>query len=328
MVRDHLVCRMQEADIAGAVDIWVGQYKKYCCSSKSFPRTWIDDTSMIAGFLSKKVHEGAAIVVKSDGRLLGYLAYDEFPFHEEKSVFSPSIAHAAIDEHKEEAYLSLYECISKEWVGRDVFNHMWTIFFNDDKLRSILFDLGFGSYVVDAFACANDVVAGNSFHRIRKAELSDIEILSNLAEESREYYSSAPLFLKRGRYSIDAIAEVISNSNIFIAYEGDNPVGFINVSVSTMDNIIELSSINSGLIDEIGVYVKPEYRGKGLGKALLKCVFDHCRSLGIESIHVDFETANLFANKFWRKHFDPMLLSLRRTVNKDINDQRINVKGR
>jgi len=97
-------------------------------------------------------------------------------------------------------------------------------------------------------------------------------------------------------------------------------IGFINVSVSQDKNIIEMWTENCGLIDEIGAYIKPQYRGKGIGKELLKNVFDFCKSNSIQSIHVDYETANIFANKFWKKYFRPMLLSVRRTINKNIND--------
>lgn len=77
---------------------------------------------------------------------------------------------------------------------------------------------------------------------------------------------------------------------------------------------------NDGLLDEIGAFVQPDYRGgKGLGKQLEKAAFDYCRSNGISRLHVDFETANPYANRFWRKDFNPMLLSVRRTINKNIN---------
>ena len=311
---------MQKSDIIQAVEIWTEQYKLYCSNSKSFPSKWINNTKEIEGFLSKKIEDRAAIVVKSDNRLLGYLAYDEFPFNGEKSVFCPLIAHAVIDEYKEEAYAFLYKSISRDWIDKNIFNHMWTINYNDNRLRGVLFDLGFGSYLIDAFACANYGIVSNSVYKIRKAQFQDAEILYDLVEESREYYSSAPLFLKREQYSRNDIIEIIQKSNVFLAYEANSAIGFINVSVSQGDNIIDLFVNNCGLIDEIGAYIKPEYRGKGLGKELLKYVFDYCNNNGIEGIHVDFETANLFANKFWRKFFNPMLLSLRRTINKNIND--------
>lgn len=320
MLNKLITSRMQESDVAQAVNIWVEQYKQYCSNNEAFPSNWINSTEEIKEFLKSKVKDGAAIVVKSDNNLVGYLTYEEFQFNGEKSVFCPSVAHAVIEDYKEEGYLALYKSISKEWVDRNVFNHLWAINYNDTKLRNILYDLGFGSYLIDAFTCTNTKINSSSGYQVRRADSRDVDILFDLVEESREYYSSAPLFLKRDQCSKKEISEIVQNGNVFIAWEGNNAIGFINVSISQEDNIIELSVSNSGLIDEIGAYIKPEYRGKGLGKELLKNVLDYCNNNGIKGIHVDFETANLFANKFWRKYFNPMLLSVRRTINKNIND--------
>jgi len=311
---------MKESDISQAAAIWVGQYKQHCGASESFPMSWTEDTSEIVSFLRKKVADKKAIVARLGDRLLGYLAYDEFPFHGEKSVFCPAIAHAAIDEHREETYRSLYEAGSREWVNENALNHMWTVFHNDSGLRRLLYDLGFGSYLVDAFACTNKRIVASTGRGITRAEPQDAEILYDLVEESREYYRSAPLFLVRERLSRDDLLEIVRNSNVFIAWAGGEAVGFINVSVSRKNNAIDLSLEHCGLIDEIGAYIKPEHRSLGLGKQLLQRAFDSCWSNGIECIHVDFETANLYAGRFWPKHFHPMLLSVRRPINKDIND--------
>ena len=320
MINKIITSRMQESDISQAVEIWQEQYERYCSSDEAYPDYWRKSTRELEGFLKRKIAGKTAIVAKLDTILIGYLAYDEFPFNGEKSVFCPAIAHTAIEEYKEEVYLSLYKNISGDWVGRNIFNHMWTINYNDTKLRSILYDLGFGSYVIDAFAYSDLKISANCEYPIKRAELQDLDTLYCLVEESRKYYSSAPLFLKRDQYSRKDLLEIAQNGNVFIAWEGNDAIGFINVSISQKNNIIDLHVSDSGLIDEIGVYIRPEYRGKGLGKELLKNVFEYCNNNRIKGIHVDFETANWFANKFWRKYFSPMLLSVRRTINKNIND--------
>ncbi len=320
MVNDRAICIMQESDISQAAAIWVSQYEQYCGGHESFPTSWVQGTNEIVRFLRKKVMNKAAIVARSGDRLLGYLAYDEFPFHGEKTVFCPAIAHGAIGEYREETYRSLYEFSSREWVNRNVLNHMWTIFHNDNELRAILYDLGFGSYLVDAFARTSKRVVTGQGHDITRAGPQDAETLCGLVEESREYYRSAPLFLVRDQCSLDDILEILRKSNVFMAWEGGEAVGFINVSVSQKNNAIDLSEKRCALVDEIGAYIKPEYRSLGLGKGLLQHVFDFCSNNGINCIHVDFETANPFANRFWPKHFDPMLLSVRRPINKNIND--------
>lgn len=320
MINKIIITGMQQSDIFQALRIWQDQYELYCTGDKAYPGYWRKSTKEMEEFLKKKIEGKTAVAARLDNVLIGYMTFDEFPFNGEKSVFCPAVAHAAVEQYKEEAYLSLYKSISEDWANRNIFNHMWTINYNDYKLRNVLYDLGFGSYVIDAFACTSDIISGCCEYPVRKAELKDIDKLFHLVEESREYYRSAPLFLRRDQYSRKDLSEIVQNGGVFIAWDGSNAIGFINVSISQRHNIIELSVSNSGLIDEIGVYIKPEYRSKGLGKELLKNVFVYCSSNGIKGIHVDFETANLFANKFWRKYFKPMLLSVRRTVNKNIND--------
>jgi hypothetical protein len=220
---------MQESDIAEAIAIWTQQYELYCGSSDLFPQYWIENDKDVIQFLEKKAKNGKAIVIKSCNKLLGYLAYDEFPFNGEKTVFCPAIAHAAVDEYKEEAYLSLYKFISNEWVGRDIFNHMWTIFYNDTKLRNILYDLGYGSYLVDAYTHKNGTLIINPVYEVKEAKLQDAEILYDLVEESREYYRSAPIFLNRDPYSKESIEAIINNNKVFIAWEAHDAIGFIHV---------------------------------------------------------------------------------------------------
>lgn len=319
MDKQFIIRKMKVEDIKESVEIWIEQHKNYCCENKNFHTYWQNNTMELEKFLERKVKSNSAYVAVEDNEILGYLAYDEFPFNGEKSVFCPIAAHAAVKEHKERVYLSLYRMLSQEWVNRDIFNHMWTIYFNDTDLRNTLFDLGYGSYLIDAFTCPHNTLNSKNYS-IKKAEAKDVEVLYELVEESREYYRSSPLFLKRDILSKEEILDIIKSNNVFIAWDKEMAIGFINVSISEENNIIDMSVSKSGLIDEIGAYIKQSYRGKGIGKALVNKMFDYCSVNNIANIHVDFETANLYGNKFWRNYFDPMLLSMRRTINKNIND--------
>jgi len=249
------------------------------------------------------------------------LTHDEFPFNGEDSVFCPVIGHAAMEEYKESIYLELYKSISQEWISRNVYNHMWTIFYNDEKLKKVLFDLGYGSYLIDAFNDSNILYSKKVTNDIRKATIKDIYFLYELVKESNQYYASAPLFLRRDEVALEDIEELISKNTVFIAWYQEEPIGFINVTIAENYNLINLSTPNSGLLDEIGAYIRPEYRNNNLGLELLISASDYCKQVGSPHIHVDFETANLYANKFWIKYFTPMLLSMRRTINKDINNR-------
>lgn len=320
MFHEYNITNMQEADIDKAIEIWGSQYRRYCSSNDAFPVYWKNKTNELEEFLRDKIQNNRAIVAKLKGEVVGFLSYEEFHFNGEDTVFCPAIGHSAIEEHKESIYLSLYKTLSQRCVDKGVFNHMWTIFYNDIELRGVLFEVGYGSYLIDAFSTV-DVSDGNSCSCVvREATSEDINVLCELVEESREFYRSAPLFLRRDKMSDGEISQVIEQGNVFIAWDSDIAIGFINVSISEENNVFDMSTCNSGLIDEIGAYIKPEYRGKNIGKALLESISKCCSNKNISSIHVDFETANLYGNKFWKKYFEPMLLSMRRTINKDIND--------
>ena len=323
-MKNYIVDDLSESDIGGAVEIWVDQNRRYCGNSAAFPDLWRNNTGGIVGFLQARIQRKAARALRHGHDLCGYLTYDKFPFNGEMSSFVPALAHAVVEEHKEEGYLALYRSVSQEWVDQNIFNHMWTINYNDLKLRAALYDLGFGSYLIDAFACPDDKMDCADSFVITRASESDAGALFELIEESRLYYRATPIFLNREPYQIDDVKKLIGESNVFMAWDeawdDKKAIGFINVSVSQENNNIDMSLENHGLLDEIGAYIQPGYRGgKGLGKQLLKKAFEYCRNSGVSRVHVDFETANPFANKFWRKYFDPMLLSVRRTINKNVN---------
>ena len=320
MVYECMVSSMQKIDINKAIEIWINQYKKYCGNNNDFPAYWGSKTKEIEKFLNNKIENNSAIVAKLDNEIVGFLAYDKFPFNGENSAFCPAIGHGSTDEYKESVYISLYKSISQEWINKGILNHMWTIFYNDIELKDILFDLGYGSYLIDAFSGLNIKSDSDCVCKIRKAAFEDINTLYELVEESKEYYQSAPLFLKRDRVLKEEISEIISKGNVFIAWDKGTAVGFINLSIAKNNNPIDMSIGNCGLIDEIGAYVKFEYRGRKVGKKLLENIREYCSLNNISCIHVDFETANFYANKFWRKYFNPMLLSMRRNINKNIND--------
>ena len=150
-----------------------------------------------------------------------------------------------------------------------------------------------------------------------EAKLQDREILLQLVQESSEYYASAPLFLQRDKITDEQIDEYISDDGVFIVWQEDQAVGFIHANVSDQDDMINLTLNQNGLIKTLGAYIKPDFRHQRLGEDLLHAAINRVRLLEAEFIHVDFETANLLANKSWLKHFTPMLLSLKSNVFKD-----------
>lgn len=307
---------LHKSDIKKAIDLWVWQYECYSSGNAAYQKQWLYETQDIERELSSMCEAGHAFAAVEDGKIAGYLGFWEFPFHGENSVFCPVFAHAAEEERKESIYLALYKHASEVWVSKGIFNHMLTFHIGDERLKSLLYDLGFGSYVADAFCIPRKSQEDSN---IKRSSLADVDTLYGLVRESKDYYKAAPVFLKCGATEKEDLERLMENGAVFIAYVNGEAAGFMNARILEENDPATLAWRGMTMIDEIGAYIKPEYRARGLGGRLLNGVQNYCAQNGIEYIHVDFETANPYANRFWRKHFKPVLLSVRRTVNKDIN---------
>ncbi len=315
----YKIATMKKEEIPQVLELWHNQYKKYFSRDFS-PDFWEGGKKEIESFLLQGIKHDTAIVAKENKEIAGYMAYMVVDFHSEKSAFCPIVGHAAIEEDKEQIYRAMYNYVSRKWIENNAFNHLWMIFCDDDKLKTMLYDIGFGSYVIDTCQKTSDVsLKINSPYRISTATLEDVNILYSLMEESRIYYVSPPIFLKRDVYTKEMITSFIKDNVVFIAWDGNTPIGFFGLTRSERYNIETLAVPDSGQIKGLGAFIIEEYRGRGIGKWLFKEVFDYCKDAKITYLHVNYETANPNASRFWPKYLKPVILSVRRTVNKDAN---------
>lgn len=315
----YKISMMEKEDIPCLIEMWHNQYSKYC-NKEVFPDFWSGGKNSITRYLENQIKQDNAIICRKDGLIVGFMAWMYFDFHNERTAFCPIIGHAAVENDSQTIYHRLYMYAAHKWVENNRFNHLWMIFNDDFVTRDMLYDIGFGSYVIDACMNVSKVKIGiDQTYVITKANTEDVDVLYDLVKESMQYYLDTPIFLKRHAYTKQEITEIIEHSNLFVAWDQKNPIGFMNLSVNQDYDTESLASLNSGLINELGAYIKPEYRGTGIGKRLLNELINSCLETNIPYLHVCFETANPFANRFWRKYFKPIVLSVRRTVNKDAN---------
>ncbi len=82
----------------------------------------------------------------------------------------------------------------------------------------------------------------------------------------------------------------------FIALEGNEPLGSASVVESDMDTHPELTPWLAS------VYVKPEARGRGVGRALVRRVMDEVAALGIARLYLFTEDARgLYEQLGWHE---------------------------
>jgi GNAT superfamily N-acetyltransferase len=310
---------MRDEHVKPSIELWKKQYRAAKHSVPVLPEKWVNDFTAITAFLKEHAGTGRGLVAKTKGDMVGYMVYDVFSFHGADTAFCPVMGHASVESRRARIYQEMYRCLSDVWVGNAILDHIISFFSADPHLRQALFNLGFGLYVVDAFR-STDPVDSDGEASIRQASLKDVEDLACLGEESRRYYRESPIFLvrrkqKRGYYE-DFIR--IKEAAVFVAELEGKTVGFMSIRKKSLDDVITLADKDTATIDELGAYIQPAHRGHGVGAQLLSSVIGWCSEQGIDQIHVDYESANLYAAGFWSKHFTPTMYSVRRRINPDI----------
>jgi len=247
------------------------------------------------------------------------MAYDRFRFHEDETAFSPIIGHASVRQDRSRIYQVMYRHLSGVWVSDGVLNHMITSYSSDRKLVDSLFHLGFGVYVVYGFRDVSPVPnIGNV--TVREANLSDLDEVKRLATEFRHYFLQSPVFLVNKQEDDEYYTSLLDNDNgsAFVTESDGKLSGILNIRINDKPDVYSLAAKGIGKIDKLGAYIEESARGSGNGLVLLNAAVGWCSERGITIVHVDFESANLYASGFWTKHFTSSLYSLRRKVNQDI----------
>jgi len=312
------ISKMEKGDIDEVLNLWNKCQSRFNYD-RIMPKFLPGGKLKMEEYFLECINNDNAIILKNKNNILGCFSWIPFEFHNEKSAFCPFIGHSSIEHDKETIYSQLYNQASSEWVKNNIFNHLWMIGNEDNILKKFSYDIGFGSYVADAYIKNGLIEETETKYKIKKAENKDVELLFNLTEEARHYYLNAPIFLRRKVITEEEIENIIEKGAVFLAFDKSKAIGFMSVRKKSGYDIGQLFTPESASIDTLGAYVKFENRSQGVGKILLSNVFKYCKNNGIKYIHVCFETSNTYANKFWRKYFTPAILSVRRTINKDAN---------
>jgi len=122
--------------------------------------------------------------------------------------------------------------------------------------------------------------------KIRKAESKDKKAISEL------YYQLYPNH--KGLRQIIPIEVLDARSLLFLAENDKYPIGFI------WGTFINYGISKYGYIDEL--FVKKEFRRKGIGASLLKTVLEEFRKLKAWTVFVSTSEENEWVKTFYNKY--------------------------
>jgi GNAT superfamily N-acetyltransferase len=230
---------------------------------------------------------------------------------------------ASVPENRERICQLLYAEMARSWIDRGRHTHQLSYFATDDVLTRAYYRLGFGMTHFQLFRDLGDLEGEIPELEIRYAE-SESQV-RELDGEHLTYYPNPPLFWIPddlvGNESRDPIVSdhdrvAAGEMEIVMALDDGEPVGYFKLLAGTAESI---------LFEDLGncqiksAYLRPSYRKRGFGRALLAETLRRARHNGLKRLYVEGESANTYGGNFWFRHFRPAEYSIRRCVDERIN---------
>ena len=128
---------------------------------------------------------------------------------------------------------------------------------------------------------------------IKIATLADLDSLAELFDLYRVFYEQKSDIDGAKGFLRDRLTN--KESVIFIAFDDNNPIGFVQLYPS----FSSVSMNRTWVLNDL--YVKKTVRGKGLGEQLLKKAINFAASTGAKGVSLETGKENLTAQRLYEK---------------------------
>ncbi len=226
-----------------------------------------------------------------------------------------------------DSYRALYREIAPAFIEKGCRIHAAGAYATDLAANEALCLTGFGRIVMDAARPTAELAAelaklggadgaaGAGAPAVRAALPSDAEALAALDSILASHIASAPVFMPNTHGSdpgewVEWLGR--SDAVAMVAETDEGILGFIKAENPQFDVTYAVHDESVLAID--GFFVRPELRGRGIGRALLSALVSHAQAAGKSLMSVDCETMNPEAYAFWTRFFKPVSWSYERRV--------------
>lgn len=261
---------------------------------------------------------GLGVVVFDKGRMVGFLCcYEpwENAFNSKaKGTFSPIHAHGSVKENRSMIYKRMYQVAAEKWVKHKITYHAIAFYAHDLESVNAMFTYGFGLRCIDAIRPMEGLELQWS-DEINFEELSNADVMQirEMRQMLSEHLGNSPCFMysKQEEFARWLARAEARNTRLFVAWEGEKPIAFLEVSGSGENFVTEVSD----MCNICGAFCLPEYRGKNIYHNLLNFTILKLKAEGYKILGVDFESFNPTANVFWLKYFTTYTNSVVRRID-------------
>lgn len=300
-----------EDHIQNAVELFLSSYEKQRRKSALLPKRGSLDDYVTKALTSRLNRPGFAVL--EGGEMVGYMIETSLAedFMGKRTAFSLGLySHSSTKERKEKVYQKLYQNLSKSWVKDGYHAHIFSFWAMDETLLFTLFRLGFGMTHFELMRDLSLPKKGQTALSIRR--LDNALPIKKLEMEHREYYPEAPLFwLPQGDFSFQEEFQ----GCLLGAFDGDKIVAYMHLKTDDAETPILASEDTCRIAS---AYAHSEYRGRGVGAALLREAVSWAKENDLKRLYVEGESANIQGGNFWMKHFEPVVYTVRRCVDERV----------
>jgi GNAT superfamily N-acetyltransferase len=307
---------LEEKHLADAAALVCARYRALREQLPVMPSRYEDPDAILPRLLDLAGRAPGVVAIRR-GKLCGFLVAYQFPdFRGKPGTYAPEWANGAEMADSRRIYEALYTGLSAQWVGAGYCTHLLSMMASDAEGIEGWRWLGFGLLAADGVRNLQPVAEPTTGVELRRAGLGDLQQVTTLMGELRQYMAEPPTFL----HQEDAIGaeedkEWLADPAhaIWLAYQGMDAVacmvqGPASPRASTLID-------DRGTTSIVGAYTRETARNTGIATALLNQVLTWGRGEGYERCAVDWEPMNVLATRFWTRHFQPLSYALIRHVD-------------
>ncbi len=305
--------------VPAAADLMAGRYRRLRGTIPQLPPRYGDE-AVLMPMLEMIVGCAAGVAAMEGERLVGFIAGVAIPeFKGRRAVLSPEWANAAVPAgegaESRAIYERMYSAVADAWAAAGCSCHLIGQFPDDVGALDGWFHQGFGLLCIDGVRDLSIPDAPPAPVEVRRAGPADVAVVSALSRGLSDHGRASPIFLDGHPEDEDAWAAQLEGGErvVYLALASGTPTAYMRIGPASDDACGVI--MDEGTASITGAYAAPDVRRLGVATALLRACLAWAAERGYARCAVDWESANIEGNRFWRCHFAPVCYSLMRVVD-------------